>query len=53
MAITRPEPSEEYLAELMDDCTVIIVRSFELEDPEQRAALAEHLARVGMKLGEA
>jgi len=30
-----------------------IVRNFELETPEQRAALAEHLANVGMKLGEA
>jgi len=53
MAITRPEPTEEYLAELMDDCTAMIVRNFELETPEQRAALAEHLANVGMKLGEA
>ena len=53
MAITRPEPTEEYLAELMDDCTAMILRRFELEKPEERTALAEHLARVGMKLGEA
>jgi hypothetical protein len=35
MAITRREPTEEYLAELMDDCTAMIVGNFELENPEQ------------------
>lgn len=37
----------------MDNCTAMIVRNFELENAEQRAALAEHLANMGMKLGEA